>query len=63
VIAFPVAYLISHNWLKSYAYRIDVNLAIFLMAGAGALVIALMTVSFITIRASLANPIKSLRTE
>jgi putative ABC transport system permease protein len=63
VIAFPIAYLISHNWLKSYAYRIDVSLAVFLMAGAGALVIAVMTVSVITIRASLANPIKSLRTE
>jgi putative ABC transport system permease protein len=63
VIAFPAAYLISHNWLKSYAYRIDISLAVFLMAGAGALVIALMTVSVITIKASLANPIKSLRTE
>jgi putative ABC transport system permease protein len=63
VIAFPIAYLISHNWLRSYAYRTDINLVIFLMAGAGALAIALTTVSFITIRASLANPIKSLRTE
>jgi len=63
VIAFPIAYLISHSWLKSYAYRIDVNVAVFIIAGAGALVIALMTVSFITIRASLANPVKSLRSE
>jgi hypothetical protein len=52
-----------HNWLKNYAYRTDISWAIFLLAGAGALVIALLTVSFITIRASLANPIKSLRTE
>jgi predicted permease len=63
VIAFPIAYLISHNWLKSYPYRTDISVAVFLMAGAGALAIALLTVSFITIRASLANPIKSLRTE
>jgi putative ABC transport system permease protein len=63
VIAFPIAGLISHNWLKSYAYRTNISWVVFMMAGAGALVVALMTVSFITIRASLANPIKSLRTE
>jgi predicted permease len=63
VIAFPIAGLISHNWLKSYAYRTNISWIVFMMAGAGALVVALMTVSFITIRASLANPIKSLRTE
>jgi putative ABC transport system permease protein len=63
IIAFPIAGLIMHYWLKNYAYRTDINLAIFALAGAGALVIALLTVSFITIRASLANPIKSLRTE
>jgi ABC-type antimicrobial peptide transport system permease subunit len=63
VIAFPIAGLISHNWLKSYAYRTGINWVVFIMAGAGAGLIALMTVSFITIRASLANPIKSLRTE
>lgn len=63
VIAFPIAGLISHNWLKGYAYRTNINGVVFLTAGAGALLIALLTVSFITIRASLANPIKSLRTE
>jgi putative ABC transport system permease protein len=63
VIAFPTAGLIMHYWLKNYAYRTDISLVIFALAGAGALVIALLTVSVITIRASLANPIKSLRTE
>ena len=64
VIAFPTAGLMMHSWLKSYAYRIDINWwLIFILASAGALVIALLTVSVITIRASLANPIKSLRTE
>jgi putative ABC transport system permease protein len=63
VIAFPIAWLIMHNWLNGYAYRTDIDLAIFILAGAGALAIALLTVSFITIRAALANPIKSLRTE
>ena len=55
--------MISHNWLKGYAYRTNISWVVFATAGAGALLIALATVSFITIRASLANPIKSLRTE
>jgi ABC-type antimicrobial peptide transport system permease subunit len=63
VIAFPIAGLIMHHWLGSYAYRTDISWIIFILAGAGALMIALLTVSVITIRASLANPIKSLRTE
>ncbi len=63
VFALPTAGLIMHNWLKNYAYRTGLDWVIFVLAGAGALVIALVTVSFITIRASLANPIKSLRTE
>lgn len=64
VIAFPTAWLIMHDWLNGYAYRTPISWGvIFALAGAGALVIALLTVSFITIRASLANPIKSLRTE
>jgi putative ABC transport system permease protein len=61
--AFPIAGLIMHHWLDGYAYRTGMSWVIFVLAGAGALVIALLTVSFITIRASLANPIKSLRTE
>lgn len=64
VIAFPLAGWVMHNWLNGYAYRTSVNWAVvFVLAGAGALLIALLTVSFITVRASLANPIKSLRTE
>ncbi|HEV3414833.1 MAG TPA: ABC transporter permease [Puia sp.] len=64
VLALPIAGLIMHNWLKSYAYRAGINwVVVFALAGAGALMIALLTVSFITIRAALANPIKSLRTE
>src|SRR5580658_515458 len=63
VIAFPIAWLIGHNWLGNYAYRTGIRWMIFVLSGIGALLIALLTVSFITIRASLANPIKSLRTE
>jgi predicted permease len=62
-IAFPVAWWIMHNWLNSYAYRTAIGWEIFALAGTGALVIALLTVSLVTIKAAVVNPIKSLRTE
>ncbi|HEV9035966.1 MAG TPA: ABC transporter permease, partial [Puia sp.] len=63
LLAFPVAWWIMHSWLNNYTYRTNIDWKIFLLAGAGAVAIALLTVSYITIRASLANPIRSLRTE
>lgn len=63
LLAFPFAWWIMHGWLNNYAYRTAIDWKIFAIAGAGAVVIALLTVSYITIRASLANPIRSLRTE
>jgi len=63
VLAFPFAWWVMHNWLDNYAYRTGIDWRIFALAGAGAVLIALLTVSYITIRASLANPIRSLRTE
>ncbi len=63
VLAFPVAYWVMHNWLQSFAYRIDISWWIFALAALIALVIALATVSFQAIKAALANPVKSLRSE
>jgi putative ABC transport system permease protein len=63
VIAFPVAWWTMNNWLEDFAYRIHVQWWVFVLAGAGALLIALVTVSFQTIRAALSNPVKNLRTE
>jgi ABC-type antimicrobial peptide transport system permease subunit len=63
VIAFPIAWWSMNNWLQNYAYRIDINWWIFIVAAAIAMVIALATVSFQAIRAAIANPVKSLRTE
>ena len=63
VLAFPVAYWVMHNWLQSFAYRIDMSWWIFALATLIALVIALATVSFQAIKAALANPVKSLRSE
>ena len=63
ILAFPIAWLIMNNWLRDYAYRISISGWIFVMAGIAAISIALLTVSFQTFRAALANPVKSLRSE
>jgi putative ABC transport system permease protein len=63
VIASPVAWFIMHDWLESYAYRINISWWLFFAAGFLAVMIALATISFQAIKAALANPVKSLRTE
>ena len=63
IIAWPVAYYIMNNWLKNFAYRVNLDWGIFILAGVIALIIALATVSFQTIRAAKANPIDSLKYE
>lgn len=63
IFAFPLAWWAMHTWLQDYAYRIGIAWWVFLAAGLGALAIALLTVSFQAIKAALANPVKSLRTE
>ncbi len=63
VIAVPVAWYFMHQWLQDFAYRIDIGIGIFLLAGGLALFIALATVSWQSVRAALANPVDSLRSE
>jgi len=63
LIAFPVAWYAMHRWLQDFAYRIDISWWIFAEAGISALLIALITVSFQAIKAAMANPVNSLRTE
>ena len=63
VIAWPMAYYFSNKWLQNFAYRVDINLWIFLISGLTALMIALLTVSYQTFKAATANPINSLRYE
>ena len=63
VIAFPVAWWAMNKWLDNFVYRISMAWWMFVAAGLGALFIALVTVSFQAIKAALANPVKSLRTE
>jgi ABC-type antimicrobial peptide transport system permease subunit len=62
-IAAPIAWYFMHQWLEDYAYRINIGWWIFLIAGGAAILIALITISFQAIKAAIANPVKSLRSE
>ncbi|HLL42481.1 MAG TPA: hypothetical protein VK369_05045, partial [Segetibacter sp.] len=62
-IAAPLAWYFMYKWLEDFAYHTNVNLWVFVLAGFSALAIALFTVSFQAIKAAIANPVKSLRTE
>jgi len=63
VIAMPVAWYAMNKWLEDYTYRIALSWSIFLIAGLLAIVIALVTVSFQSIKAAISHPVKSLRIE
>lgn len=63
VLAIPLAWWAMQNWLESFAYRIEITWWVFPIAGIIAIVIALITVSFQSIRVALLNPVKSLRSE
>jgi putative ABC transport system permease protein len=63
IIASPIAWYAVHEWLQDFAYRIEIAWWVFVVAGLGAIVIALLTISFQAVKAAVANPIKSLRTE
>lgn len=63
VIASPIAYFFMHQWLQDFAYRINISWWVFVLSGLAAVSIALITVSFQAIKAAIANPVKSLRTE
>jgi len=62
-IASPIAWFTMHSWLQDFAYRINIEWWVFVLAGVTAIAIAIATVSFQAIKAAVANPVKSLRTE
>jgi putative ABC transport system permease protein len=62
-IASPVAYYFMQRWLADFAYRIDIQWWMFVAAGAAAVAIAFLTVGFQSVRAALANPVTSLKSE
>ena len=63
LLASPVAWYFMYQWLDNFPYRITISWWMFAVAGVLAVVLALLTVSFQTVKASLANPVKNLRTE
>ena len=63
LIATPVAWLAMNKWLQSFAYRIEIHWWMFVLVAVVALLIAIVTISFNTVRAARQNPVKSLRTE
>jgi putative ABC transport system permease protein len=63
VIASPVAWWVMHNWLQDFSYRIGISWWMFLLSGTIAFLIAVFTVSYQAVKAAVANPVKSLRTE
>jgi len=63
IIASPAALYYLHNWLQKYNYRVSIGVGVFIASGITAIVITLVTISFQAIKAALANPVKSLRSE
>jgi putative ABC transport system permease protein len=63
IIASPVAYYFMHQWLQDYSYRISISWWMFGLAAIVVILVALFTISYHTVRAAKANPVKSLRTE
>ena len=63
LIASPVAWWAMHKWLANYTYRVDIEWWVFAGAGLLSVLIALATISYQSIKAAIANPVKSLRTE
>ncbi|WP_315815888.1 FtsX-like permease family protein [Paraflavitalea speifideaquila] len=63
LLAVPIAWYTMHNWLQAFAYRISITWQVFALSAATAILIAMITISFQAIRAALANPVKSLRSE
>jgi ABC-type antimicrobial peptide transport system permease subunit len=63
VLSAPVAYYIMHKWLENYTYRIPLGASIFVLAIISSVIIAWITVGHRAIKAAIANPVKSLRTE
>ena len=63
IISAPLAWYFMHNWLEDFAYKIDIKWWMFVVAGLGSMIIALVTVSFQAIKAATSNPVKSISIE
>ena len=63
VIAVPIAWIVMNKWLENFAYRINISWMVFIIAGLAVMIITFLTISFQSVKAALANPVKSLRRE
>jgi len=63
LIAFPVSWWAMHQWLQGFAYRIEIGTGVFMLAAVSVMLITMLTIGFQAIRAALANPVKTLRSE
>jgi putative ABC transport system permease protein len=63
IIAFPLSWWLMHGWLENFPYRVSISLLVYVLAAATALGIAVVTISFQSIRAATSDPVKNLRTE
>ncbi|WP_337044679.1 ABC transporter permease [Emticicia sp. 17c] len=63
LIASPIAYYLMNKWLENFAYKVEISWWIFVASGAGAILVALLTVGYQAVRAALVNPVKSLKTD
>jgi ABC-type antimicrobial peptide transport system permease subunit len=63
VIASPIAWILAHRWLQDFVFRVGIDIWVFVLAGLGAVAIALVTVGYQSIRAAMSNPVKNLRAE
>jgi putative ABC transport system permease protein len=63
IIAAPVSWIVMNKWLQDFAYRVNIEWWMFAAAGFAALLIALITISFQSIKTAIKNPVESLRTE
>lgn len=63
LLAFPIAWYAMHKWLLNYAYHVNINWWVFAAAGAGALLIAIATISFQAVKAAMMTPVKAIKTE
>jgi ABC-type antimicrobial peptide transport system permease subunit len=63
LISFPVSWWLMNNWLQGFAYRVSIDLIVFVIAGISVAGIALLTISFQSVKAALANPVMALRSE
>jgi ABC-type antimicrobial peptide transport system permease subunit len=63
MIASPIAWILAHRWLQDFAFRVGIDIWVFVLAGLGAIGLALVTVSYQSIRAAMANPVKSLKAD